>query len=368
MEMINVAVLGATGTVGQKFIALLEHHPYFRVRELVASTRSAGKPYQEAVTWMQPTAIPEAVRTVPIKGIDEPLESSVLFSGLDSSVAGEAEERYAMRGHLVISNSRNHRMNPDVPLVIPEINHDHLALVNRQPYAGGIVTNPNCSTMFLAIALAPLHRAFGVRAVQVSTMQAISGAGYPGLPAMSIIGNVIPFIDGEEEKIETETLKILGDLDTAGVVPADMRIGAQCTRVPVIDGHSETLSVQLDRPAGITEVRAALEEFRGLPQELRLPSAPRQPLWVFDAPDRPQPARDLLVEGGMATLVGRLRECPIMDYRMVLLGHNTIRGAAGAAILNAETMVALGYVVNGVFTRTSGACIDDERPAMCIGA
>ncbi|TVR67262.1 MAG: aspartate-semialdehyde dehydrogenase [Spirochaetaceae bacterium] len=358
MEMIDVAVLGATGTVGQKFITLLDGHPWFRVREVVASSRSAGRPYRDAVRWLQDTPIPLAVADLPVRSLEEKLESTVLFSGLDSSVAGEAELDYAERGHVVISNSRNHRMDERVPLVIPEINQDHLQLLDRQPWPGAIVTNPNCSTMFLAMALAPLHRAFGVEAVQVSTMQAVSGAGYPGLPAMSIMGNVIPHIEGEEEKIETEPLKILGRLGEYGIVPAGMRIGAQCNRVPVVDGHTETVSVKLGSPASLDEVRSALESFRGLPQELNLPSAPLQPLWVFDAPDRPQPARDLPVEKGMATLVGRLRECPVLDYRMVLLGHNTIRGAAGAAILNAEAMVALGYLRNGAFHRE--ACRGDS--------
>lgn len=351
MEPINVAILGATGTVGQRFISLLEHHPYFRVHELVASSRSAGKRYRDAVTWMQSSPIPAAVADLPVSTLEDRLESGTLFSGLDSSVAGEAELRYAERGYLVISNSRNHRMDPLVPLVIPEINHVHLRLVEQQPWPGAIVTNPNCSTMFLAMALAPLHRTFGVRSVHVTTLQAVSGAGYPGLPAMSIMGNIIPYIEGEEEKIETETLKILGTCRDDGIEPAAMRIGAQCTRVPVIDGHTETVSVQLDNPADISEVRNVLESFRGFPQERALPSAPGYPVRVFDEQDRPQPARDLGVEGGMATLVGRLRACPVLDYRMVLLGHNTIRGAAGAAILNAEAMVAMGYIARGVFTR-----------------
>jgi aspartate-semialdehyde dehydrogenase len=354
METIDVGVLGATGAVGQKFIALLEHHPYFRVRELVASSRSAGKPYHEAVRWLQSTPLPDSVARLPVQSIDDSLNCTVLFSGLDSSIAGETEQRFAEKGHLVISNSRNHRMDQDVPLVIPEINHDHLQLVDHQPWPGAIVTNPNCSTMFLAMALAPLHRMFGIRAVQVSTLQAMSGAGYPGLSALDILGNVIPHIEGEEEKIEIETLKILGSLGAGMVEPVRIPVAAQCTRVPVVDGHTETVSVQLDTPATLDDVRHALVTFRGIPQELALPSAPLNPLVLFDQADRPQPARDLEIEGGMATLIGRLRPCPVFDYRMVLLGHNTIRGAAGAAILNAETMVALGYLRNGVFTRCAG--------------
>ncbi len=362
MENINVAVLGATGAVGQKFVALLQHHPYFRVRELVASSRSAGRSYRDAVTWVQNTPIPESVAAMDVKSIEEPLDSPILFSGLDSSIAGAVEERYAQAGHVVISNSKNHRMDADVPLVIPEINADHLALIERQPYAGALVTNPNCSTIFLAMALAPLHQAFGIDAVQVSTLQAISGAGYPGLSATDINGNVIPHISGEEEKLETETLKILGVIDGDKIAPAEMRISAQCTRVPVIDGHTETLSVKLQSHATIGDVRNALEAFRGFPQEAGLPSAPRQPLWVFDDPSRPQPARDLWVDGGMATLIGRLRPCPVFDLRMVLLGHNTIRGAAGAAILNAEALVAKDYVTSDGLLRRSEA-VQGREPA-----
>ncbi len=365
MENIKVAVLGATGAVGQKFIALLQHHPYFQVHELVASTRSADKPYREAVTWIQKTPIPESVAELRVKSTDEPLESVVLFSGLDSAIAGEVEQRYAEAGHVVISNAKNHRMDPSVPLVIPEINADHLALIDRQPHSGALVTNPNCSTIFLAMTLAPLQRAFGVQAVQVSTLQAISGAGYPGLSATDIIGNVIPHIRGEEEKLETETLKILGAFDGERVVPATMQIGAQCTRVPVIDGHTETLSVKLDSRPDLETVREVLESYTGFPQEVSLPSAPRQPLWVFDAPDRPQPARDLEIEGGMATLIGRLRPCPVFDVRMVVLGHNTIRGAAGAAILNAEALVAWGYLSGGRFTR---AAADEHQQPVVAGA
>lgn len=365
MDSIDVAVLGATGTVGQKFITLLDGHPWFRVRELVASDRSAGRRYRDAVTWMQDAPIPLSVADMPVLSLRDSLKSTILFSGLDSSVAGEAELQYAEAGHVVISNSRNHRMDERVPLVIPEINADHLRLVEEQPWSGAIVTNPNCSTMFLAMALAPLHREFGLNAVQVSTLQAISGAGFPGLSALSIMGNVIPFIDGEEEKIETETLKILGDVRGSRVEPAAMRVAAQCTRVPVVDGHTETVSFSLANPATQDDVRNSLESFRGMPQELSLPSAPRQPLWVFDAADRPQPARDLGIEGGMATLIGRLRPCPVFDYRMVILGHNTIRGAAGAAILNAETMVAMGYVRNGVFCR--GRCVEEDPALLRVG-
>lgn len=365
METIDVAVLGATGTVGQKFITLLEGHPYFRVRELVASDQSAGKPYAEACKWKQDRPIPESVATTIVKSTQEPLESLLLFSGLDSSVAGEAETAYAERGHLVVSNSKNHRMDPKVPLVVPEINAEHLALIEQQPFEGAIVTNPNCSTIFLVMALAPLHRAFGLEAVQVTTMQAISGAGYPGVSGMDIMGNVIPYISGEEEKVEEESLKILGELDGSTVRHAELGVSATCTRVPVLDGHTETVSFKLSRPAGIEDVRAALDDFRGLPQHRGLPSAPERPILMLDAPDRPQPARDIWLEDGMATMVGRLRECPVLDYRMVVLGHNTVRGAAGASILNAETLVSEGYLADGRLHRRRSAARHGEPVSTC---
>jgi aspartate-semialdehyde dehydrogenase len=344
MSKIPVAILGATGTVGQKFIVLLQGHPQFEITELVASPRSAGKPYARAASWKQDIPIPEALAAMTVKSLDEPLTSSVLFSGLDSSVAGEAETRFADAGHMVISNSKNHRMDPDVPLVIPEINPDHFELIRKQARKGAIVTNSNCSTMFLAMALAPLHASFGIEAVQVTTMQAISGAGYPGVSGMDILGNVVPFIGGEEDKLETEPQKILGRLDGDTIVPADFTVSAQCNRVPVFDGHTESLSVKLRKPASLEEVIDALRSYRGMPQEKGLHSAPRQAIVVSEEPDRPQPARDIWIEGGMSTIVGRIRECPVMDYKMTILGHNTVRGAAGAAILNAEAMLALGYL------------------------
>ena len=347
MEKIDVAVLGATGTVGQKFILLLQNHPYFEVRELVASERSAGKSYAEACNWKQDVPIPKNVAALRVKGIEEDLQSRILFSGLDSSVAGTAESKYAADGHLVISNSSNHRMDPQVPLVIPEINPEHLQLIYSQEHKGAIVTNPNCSTIFLTMAITPLHRAFGVEAVNVTTLQAISGAGYPGVSSLDVLGNVIPYIGGEEDKIETEPLKILGELAGDVIQPVDIRISAQCNRVPVYDGHTETLSIKLGSSPSLSEVRRVLAGFSGLPQELGLPSAPEKPILVLDDPDRPQPARDSWLEKGMATVIGRLRPCPVFDIKMVILGHNTVRGAAGAAILNAETMVREGYLKNG---------------------
>lgn len=344
MSKIPVAILGATGTVGQKFVLLLAEHPYFEVCELVASERSASRRYREAVSWKQADSIPTAAADLMVKGTDEPLESRILFSGLDSSIAGPVEEAYAAAGHIVISNSKNHRMDADVPLVIPEINHDHLALTKRQRRKGAIITNSNCSTMFLAMALAPIQSAIGIEAVQVTTMQAVTGAGYPGVASMDILGNVIPYISDEEEKLESETLKILGTLVDDRVIPADFKVSAQCNRVAVYDGHTETVSIKLKKRATPAEIKALLEGFRGLPQELDLPMAPKHPILVFDEADRPQPARDVWKEKGMATCVGRIRPCPVFDIKMVVMGHNTIRGAAGAAVLNAETYLKKGYL------------------------
>jgi aspartate-semialdehyde dehydrogenase len=346
-DRIPVAVLGATGSVGQRFIQLLEHNPWFRLHEVVASERSAGKTYAEAAGWRLDTLLPREASTLVVKDLGAPLESQLLFSGLDSSVAGEAEDDYANRGCAVISNSRNHRMDDDVPLLIPEINADHLDAIERQRERRGgyIVTNPNCSVIGLAMALAPLERAFGIDQVQVTTMQAISGAGYPGVASYSILDNVIPFIGGgEEDKIEKEPRKILGKWDGARHVDANMTISAQVNRVPVIDGHTMTISVKLRDQASIEDVRAAIESFTGEPQKLGLPLAPKHPLHYIDAPDRPQPRLDRDRERGMAVSIGRLRPCNVLDLRMVALVHNTVRGAAGAAILNAELLQARGLL------------------------
>ncbi len=344
MNKIPVAILGATGTVGQKFVILLKNHPYFYIHELVASPRSAGNRYIDICRWKQNGPVPENVKNMIVKTTEENLESPVLFSGLDSSVAGSVEEHYAHEGHFVISNSKNHRMDNDVPLVIPEINHDHLDIITKQKYKGAIVTNSNCSTMFLTIAIAPIHRHIGIEAVQVTTMQAISGAGYPGVPSLDILGNVIPYIGGEEEKIEVEPLKILGTVKNGKIEFADFKISAHCNRVPVYDGHTETVSIKLKEKASPEDIVRLLKDFKGIPQELGLPSAPENPIVVFTEKDRPQPARDVWLNKGMSTCVGRIRECPIFDIRMVILGHNTIRGAAGASILNAETMYRKGLV------------------------
>lgn len=344
MEKISVAVLGATGTVGQKFISLLENHPFFEVTEVVASSRSAGKKYKDAVSWKQDRFIPENVADLVVKTTDDSLDSRILFSGMDAEVAGPAEEEYARRGHFVISNSKNHRMDKDVPIIIPEVNPEHFELIKVQPYKGAIITNSNCSTMFLAMVLAPLHRTFGVEKVFVSTMQAISGAGYPGVASMDILGNVIPFIGGEEPKMECEAQKILADLKNGELVPAPFVVSAHCNRVPVFDGHTESVSILFKNKPTVEQVKETLRNFKGIPQEKQLPFAPKQPILVFEEDNRPQPARDVWKENGMAACVGRIRECSIFDIKMTVMGHNTVRGAAGAAILNAETLVALGYL------------------------
>lgn len=343
-KRIPVAVLGATGTVGQRFVQLLENHPWFDLAEVMASDQSAGKRYEEAVgsRWKLPTAIPAAARALRVKGPRDRMSSRILFSALDASVAGELEEHYARTGHLVSSNARNHRMDPLVPLVIPEINRDHLELLERQHYGdGGIVTNPNCSTIVLALALAPLHRRFGVEAVIVTTFQATSGAGYPGVPSLDILGNVIPFVPGEEPKMESETQKILGSLNGRGIEPATFPVSALCHRVPVIDGHLEAVSLRLHGNPSRKQIAETLATFRPL-SRLDLPSAPLDPIAVRTEEDRPQPRLDADRERGMGVTVGRLRPCPVLQWKFEALGHNTIRGAAGAAILNAEILVRDG--------------------------
>jgi aspartate-semialdehyde dehydrogenase len=343
-KRIAVAVLGATGTVGQRFVQLLENHPWFELAEVMASDQSAGKRYEEAVgsRWKLPTAIPAAARALRVKGPRDRLASRLLFSALDASVAGELEEHYARTGHLVSSNARNHRMDPLVPLVIPEINRDHLELLERQHFGdGGIVTNPNCSTIVLALALAPLHQRFGVEAVIVTTFQATSGAGYPGVHSLDILGNVVPFVAGEEPKMESETQKILGSLNGRGIEPATFPVSALCHRVPVIDGHLEAVSLRLRGNPSRKQIAETLATFRPLAR-LDLPSAPSEPIAVRTEDDRPQPRLDADRERGMGVTVGRLRPCPVLQWKFEALGHNTIRGAAGAAILNAEILVRDG--------------------------
>jgi aspartate-semialdehyde dehydrogenase len=332
--------------VGQRFIQLLESHPWFHVAEVMASDQSAGKSYLQALNgrWKLATPAPEAVLRLKVKGPGDAIRSRILFSALDASVAGELEERYARRGHFVSSNARNHRMDPLVPLVIPELNRDHMALLDRQRFdGGGIITNPNCSTIVLAMALAPLHRAFGLESVLATTFQAVSGAGYPGVPSIDLLGNVIPFVAGEEAKMESETLKILGRVGARGIDPAEFAVSAQCHRVPVLDGHLVAVSVKLRRRATRKQIVAAFDGFRPL-AKLGLPTAPDPPLMMRSEEDRPQPRLDVGRAGGMGITLGRLRPCAVLDWKFDALGHNTIRGAAGAAILNAELLARDGRV------------------------
>ncbi len=344
---IPVGVLGATGNVGQRFIQLLENHPWFRVAELVASERSAGKCYAEATDWRLSADMPERVRSLKVLGYDADLQSPVVFSGLPGEVAGEIEQRLAANGHAVLSNTSTHRMEPDVPLLIPEVNPGHVDAIRTQQenrgWKGYIVTNANCSTIHMTLALKPLMDAFGLDALMVTTMQAVSGAGYPGVPSMDMIDNVVPYIGGEEEKMETEAQKMLGGWSAGSFVPAQFTASAQCNRVPVRDGHMECLSVRLGEQATPEQVVQTLETFRGEPQELELPSAPPQPVVVRSEPNRPQPILDR-VEHDMTSIVGRVRECPVMGIKFVVLGHNTVRGAAGASVLNAEYFKVKGLL------------------------
>ena len=344
---IEVGILGATGMVGQHFIKFLQGHPWFDLKWLGASDRSAGKRYRDAMTWHLVGGTPDSVADIRVEECKPGNAPRLLFSAMDASVATEIERAYAEAGHVVVSNSKNHRMERDVPLLVPEINPDHLKLVPGQQRARGwkgqIVTNPNCSTIGLVMALAPMKQ-FGITKVIVTTMQAISGAGYPGVASMDIIGNVVPFIGGEEEKMQVETQKILGDFRGDHIEPLAAKVSAHCNRVPVVDGHTEAVSMEFSTKPSELEVRQALETFRGLPQERQLPSAPSRPVIYMEEGNRPQPRKDAERERGMAAFVGRLRPCPVLDYKFVVLSHNTIRGAAGAAVLNAELMHSEGML------------------------
>lgn len=337
---LDVGVLGATGMVGQQFVARLAAHPWFRVAWLAASERSEGKAYGDAAPWRLATPVPDSVRQISLESCAPGRGPRVVFSALDAAAADELEAEFAAAGHVVLSNARSHRMDPLVPLLVPEINADHLSLVPEQQrakgWAGAIVTNPNCAVAVLATALAPL-RQFGLNTVQVTTLQAVSGAGYPGVPSLDILGNVIPYIGGgEEDKIERETVKILGADGGRTLHPAI--VSAQVTRVPVIDGHSMTVSVALDHRPAADAVVDALRAFRGRPQAERLPSAPDPPVVVHAEPHRPQPRLDADRGGGMTVSIGRVRPCPVASFKFFALGHNTVRGAAGGSILNAEMM------------------------------
>jgi aspartate-semialdehyde dehydrogenase len=348
-KKLRAGVLGATGLVGQRIVSLLADHPWFEVVEVAASERSSGKTYAEAVRWHLDSPIPAAARDLVVKGLAPSLECDFVFSALDSSVAGGAEEDFARAGYPVVSNSRNHRMDPDVPLLIPEVNAAHLDAIplqqkNRGYDTGFIVTNPNCSTAGLVLVLKPLAEAFGLEKIFVVTLQAMSGAGYPGVPSIDIQGNVVPFISGEEEKMESEPQKLLGKWNGERFVDAGLGISAHCNRVPVLDGHLECVSVSLKKIASLQEVREALREFEVSSELAALPSALRNPVIVLEEQDRPQPRRDVNAGNGMAAVVGRVRECSLLDVKLTLLSHNLVRGAAGAALLNAELLATRGFL------------------------
>lgn len=347
MRPIEVGILGATGMVGQHFIRFLQGHPWFRLTWLGASDRSAGKRLSDATAWRLDGDMPQSAADLTVSDSKPGAAPRLLFSAMDASVATDIERAFAEAGHIIVSNSRNHRMEPDVPLVVPEINPGHLGLIHAQQknrgWQGMIVTNPNCSTIVLVMALGPLT-GFGIERVVVATMQAVSGAGYPGVASVDVLANVIPFVGGEEEKMQQETQKILGGIANGQSIPLKARVSAHCNRVAVADGHTVTASVEFAQKPSLDDIRLALQNFRALPQERGLPSAPVQPVIYMPQQDRPQPRRDAARENGMSVFVGRLRECPVLDLKFVACGHNTIRGAAGAAVLNAELMVSEGFL------------------------
>lgn len=347
MSRTQVGILGATGMVGQHFIKFLDGHPQFNLTWLGASERSAGKKYTDAAKWHLGGNVPEATARLTVDDAKPGNAPQLLFSAMDASVATEIEQAFAAAGHTVVSNSRNHRMDADVPLLVPEINPEHLQLLPVQKklrgWKGQIVTNPNCSTIVLTMALAPL-RQFGIERVIATTLQAVSGAGYPGVPSMDILGNVVPYIGNEEEKMQEETQKIMGAFASDHVAPLAAKVSAHCNRVPVIDGHTVTVSLQFSSKPSHADLVHAFDTFRGLPQARGLASAPARPVQYLREIDRPQPRKDAERDRGMAAFVGRLRECPVFDWKFVALGHNTVRGAAGAAVLNAELMVSEGLL------------------------
>jgi len=346
MQKIEVGILGATGMVGQHFIRFLQGNPWFDLKWLGASDRSAGKKYRDAMTWHL-GVVPDTVAEIAVDECKPGNAPRLLFSAMDASVATEIERAFAQAGHIVVSNSRNHRMEKDVPLLVPEINPDHLKLVPGQQRARGwkgqIVTNPNCSTIVLTMGLAPLKQ-FGITKVVTTTMQAVSGAGYPGVASMDILGNVVPFIGGEEEKMQQETQKIMGEFRGDHIEPLAAKVSAHCNRVAVVDGHTVTVSVEFSSKPSEADVRHAFDSFTAVPQQRQLPSAPPRPVIYMEEANRPQPRKDAERERGMAAFVGRLRPCPVLDYKFVAMSHNTVRGAAGAAVLNAELMYSEGML------------------------
>jgi aspartate-semialdehyde dehydrogenase len=345
---IEVGILGATGTVGQRFVQLLENHPWFRVTWLAASDRSAGKSYREAATWQLEGAPPAEAADRTVEEAVPGRGPKLIFSSMASNLAGDIEKAFAEAGHVVVSNSSHYRMAADVPLLVPEINPDHLGLLpvqrRERGWKGAIVTNPNCAAVVLVVPLAA-WKPLGLRRVMVTTFQAVSGAGYPGVPSLDILGNVIPYIGGDEErKVEAETPKILGGFSGERIEPLPLAVSASCNRVPSIDGHLVTVSVEFENRPRREDLLAALTAFRGVPQERDLPSAPKQPIHMMEAQDRPQPRKDANLERGMATAVGRVRDCNVLHTRFVALSHNVLRGAAGAAVLNAELMKSEGLL------------------------
>lgn len=343
----RVGILGATGAVGQTFIRRLAEHPWFTISEVAASERSAGKLYREAANWLSGSPIPSDVAELEVKPTEPAaLDCDFVFSGLSSSVAGEVEQAFAEAGYPVISNAKNYRLHDDVPLLLPEVNPDHVALIENQDWGsdGFIVTNPNCSTVGLVCGLRPLMDVYEVEAVQVTMLQALSGAGYPGVPSLDAVGNVVPYIGGEEDKMATEPRKILGTLSEGGVEQADLPVSAQCTRVPVRDGHLACTSVRFRDDVGPEAVRRTLKTFQSPLADKPLPSRPDPFIQVLDAPDAPQPQRHVDAGDGMTVSVGRIQDCAVNDVKFVLLSHNTVRGAAGGAILNAELLVEEGYL------------------------
>ncbi|MEA3407336.1 MAG: aspartate-semialdehyde dehydrogenase [Chloroflexota bacterium] len=352
MKPIPVGVLGATGAVGQRFVQLLDRNPWFEITAVAASERSSGMPYGEACTWRLSADCPAVVRDMMVQPCEPGgLDCRLVFSALPSSVAGKIEEDFAAAGYGVLSNASSHRMDADVPLLIPEVNPEHVELLsvqrrNRGWEEGFIITDPNCSTVGMTLVLKPLYDAFGLRRVVVTTLQALSGAGYPGVPSLDILDNVVPYIGGEEEKLVREPLKVLGtyDAEEGSIVPAEMAISPSCNRVATRDGHLEIISVELERRATVEELIEAWESFASLPHELGCPSAVDPTIVVRREADRPQTHVDRDTGGGMAITVGRVRPCEVLDYKFVTLSHNTIRGAAGGSILNAELLVARGLL------------------------
>ena len=345
---LKVAILGATGMVGQRFVQQLAHHPWFRISALASSARSAGQPYREACTWLLEGQIPSEVSDMVVQNVQSDLEADIVFSALPASVAYEVEPQFAQAGYIVCSNASAFRYDDDIPVIIPEINHDHTAMIEKQKqtrnWKGLIVTSPNCTTTGIAIPLKPLDDAFGVTKLFVVSMQAVSGAGYPGVSYLDIEDNVIPFIGGEEKKIESETHLLLGKMNGVGRKPASFVVSAQANRVSVREGHTICLSIALNKKASSEEITNALRSFRGINGLPPLPSAPEELIVVCDEKDRPQPRKDRNANAGMSVTVGRIRPCPILDTRMVSVSHNTLRGAASGSILNAELLVAKGFI------------------------